>query len=61
MKKTKLALILAAFATTGVSADVVRVDIDASGEVAGGSAYGLAGAFERYAGTRGDRALPQTH
>jgi hypothetical protein len=50
-RRSGLWLIIAAFSATSAAAEVVRIDVDARADVAGGAAYGAAGTYEKLRGT----------
>jgi hypothetical protein len=50
-KRSGLWLIIAALSATSAAAEVVRIEVDARADVAGGAAYGAAGSYEKLRGT----------
>jgi len=51
MDTKQIALSLVFFVASTAAAEVVRIDVDATSDIANGKSYGLAGPYERIAGT----------
>jgi len=51
MRTTRIILALSCLAASAAMAEVVRIEVEDSGDIANGKPYGLAGAYERIAGT----------